>query len=118
MAAAALVLVVSGCSFVVVRGSTDQPRGERPRCTRSVVGPVIDTVLVAALVGVAVAAQLELNDLGPPPPDGDHTFDRELERLKRDASIVGAAVFAGSATYGYVNTARCRALVDADAPPK
>lgn len=114
VAAVALAVTAStACSFAVVRAPAAVQAGVRPRCHSSVVAPVIDTALTALLAWAAVSAQLRLNDLGPPPPDGDHSGERKVAGLQRSAAILTGVVFAGSATYGYVVTARCRAAIAA-----
>ena len=120
VAAIALTAAMAGgCSFVLVRGPTEPThRSEEPRCTWNPAAPIIDTVVTGALAANAVHTQLEINDRGPPPVDGDHTGDRKVLGWERDLSILTGLVFAASAAYGYVRTAKCREVLAARAAPK
>jgi hypothetical protein len=99
------LLVCSGCSFIVVRGSPSRAPGDPgpPRCSSAPVGPVIDT---AAVVLATIAAITAHSKLSNHTPGEDINYD--FLRFQRDWSIVGGALFAGSAAYGWVRTTRCR----------
>jgi hypothetical protein len=99
--------VCSGCSFIVVRGTPNRASAAPPRCTSAPVGPIIDTAIVAALTVAAITAQMKLSDYEP-----GQDINYDFLRFQRDWSIVGGAIFAGAAAYGWVKTTRCRAAKD------
>ena len=92
-----VLAVTTGCSVVLVRGPGDarDPKTGEIQCTSSVAAPVVDTGIGSVLLlGTALGgAYVEVNG------------------KKSDATVpalLGGAVFAGSAIYGYVVTANCR----------
>jgi hypothetical protein len=93
-----------GCSVTFMSTApSDAARGQaRPHvdCTASYAAPVIDTVLATyQLVGVGYAATL----------DDSEYEDYPITRQTDMAIGAGfAALFAGSAVYGYVSAAHCR----------
>lgn len=108
-ALALALLVCSGCSFIVVRGTPRRAPGDPgpPRCSSAPVGPIVDTAIVAALTVAAITAQMKLSDYEP-----GQDINYDFLRFQRDWSIVGGAIFAGAAAYGWVKTTRCRAAKD------
>jgi hypothetical protein len=93
-----------GCSLTFMNTApADAARGQaRPHvdCTTSYAAPVIDTVLATyQLVGVGYAATLDDNDYE------DYPISRQTD-MAIGAGF--AAVFVGSAVYGYVSAAHCR----------
>jgi hypothetical protein len=95
--ALAHALTNGACSFAFVRGKPPDP------CTRSPIAPVIDTALVVAAVVAAVTAQSKLSEHEP-----GEDINYDFLRFQRDWAIVGGAIVAGSAAYGWVSTIRCR----------
>lgn len=94
----------SGCSATFMTPPpADAARGHaRPElgCTASYLAPIVDTVLASyQLVGVGYAATLD-----------DSRYESYPISRKADMAVGAgfAAVFAGSAVYGYVSAARCR----------
>ena len=102
----AMSMLVAGCSPTFM---TPPPPGSaagvaRPSvdCTTSYAWPVVDTVLGAyQLGGVVYAATLD-----------DSRYDGYPISRKADMAIGAslAAVFAASATYGYITASRCRRI--------
>jgi hypothetical protein len=92
-----------GCSFIFVRGPPSEPKHRRViDCTTSQVAPILDSVfggLEGVRIGIAAAAS-------------DSAYQNAL--ISRDADIglgIGfAALFVGSAVYGFVETGRCSDL--------
>lgn len=119
--ALALALACSGCSFIVVRGTPTRAPGDPgpPQCSSLPVGPAVDTAIVIALTVAAITAQSRLSNQTP-----GEDINYDFLRFQRDWSIVGGALFAGSAAYGWVKTTRCRRAKDAywanptPAPPR
>jgi hypothetical protein len=94
---AALLLLLSGCSFVAVRHPA------RPDCTRLPIAPIVDTVIAlpaAGLGGLLLAEALE------DPPSGLYS---ELDYVVITALLTSATAYLLSAAYGYTRVARCRA---------
>jgi hypothetical protein len=108
----ALLLLCSGCSVTFM---TPPPPGgaagrARPQvdCSSSYAWPIVDTALVAyQITGVAIAAARD-----------DSDYERYPISRKTDMALgVGfAAVYAASATYGYVSASRCRRVQRGPAP--
>jgi hypothetical protein len=101
-----LAMSLNGCSFIFV----DTPPASPPRygsetkvrCTTSKAAPIIDTVIASyQVVRTGVAVSSDESDYANAP-------------ISRGADIgfgVGlAALFLGSAIYGYVQTGRCNAM--------
>jgi hypothetical protein len=110
--AAALGMVVSGCSFVSVQRPRSPAAVDDPRvldtCTTSSGAPIADTVLAGVgLVAGYVATMVALVDEA-------YCIDRATSSCHSGNPASGLAVmgtgliFAGSAIYGYVSTAKCR----------
>lgn len=106
--ALSLALSSTGCSFLFVTPPSSPEPGTistgGEKCTTSKVAPVLDTIftgLEAARIVYAAAAP-------------DSVYSDPKQPLSRGADIalgVGfAALFLGSAVYGYVNTAKCSEL--------
>ena len=95
---AVLSIVLSGCSFVFVRGAPDPedlPRGARVECTNGDLWPMIDSIAVgASALGLTLAAT------GPKMQQTDNTLI--------GASIVSLFVYGISAIYGFVRTSSCQ----------
>lgn len=104
--AAALVMLVSGCSIVSVQRPRSPRRVEDPRvlddCTRAPAAPILDTVLAAAGLAVGYLAALE-SSWGSPPGTGPSDLS---------LAIMGTgALFTGSAVHGHISTGKCRRRV-------
>jgi hypothetical protein len=95
--ALALALTTSACSFAFVRGKPPGP------CTSTPVAPVIDTAFVVAAAVAAIVAQRKMSSYEP-----GEDINYDFLRFQRDWSIVGGAIIAGSAAYGWVRTTQCR----------
>jgi hypothetical protein len=100
-----LALVSTGCSFIFVRPPPRGPvrliAGAVQDCTSSKVAPIFDTLGV-----VAEGARIGYAATAP-----NKVYDDPNQPLSREADIglgIGfAALFLGSAIYGYSNTSRC-----------
>ncbi len=101
---ACLASLGSGCSVALMAPvPADAARGQaRPHvdCTSSYAPPIVDSVLSAyELFGVGYAATQD-----------DSDYDQSLITRKTDMALGAgfAALFVGSAVYGYVSATRCR----------
>jgi hypothetical protein len=104
----AVATAASGCSGIFVEQVPAKvPAGERIRCTRSRQTPILDSVLGAAATAGVVGASVELRK--PCGPLEDCLGRGVIALFGLVATTVLTAMFAGSAAYGYVHTARCRA---------
>jgi hypothetical protein len=97
---------LTGCSFAFVHGPPPRHR-EMPafRCTASPALPIVDTVIgggqvLSALVYAAISEQAWNDAYNGNPP-----FDRSVAVA---VNAVTAALFFGSAIYGYSTTSDCR----------
>ncbi len=113
--AAALGVLMSGCSFVSVQRPRPPLAVEDPTvldtCTTSSQAPIADTVLGAAgLVAGYVAMLVSLADDFDCVETTTSTCDSGSPAPA--LALFGAgALYAGSAVYGYVSTAQCRRRV-------
>lgn len=110
MMARALVCVlglVSGCSFITVRGAPDPIPTERPvQCTESRIPPILDTVPAVVLFGGGSLLIGEaFNQRG-----GGQDSPAAILFVTGALGVLAGLPFAGSAWYGYVKTSRCRDL--------
>ncbi len=113
LAAAALALSASGCSFIVVRGPPrDTPPGRVPHCTSVPIAPVVDTGLFGLAVLGAVVAHQRLGE-----PDGGAFPNNDFLRMQRTFSILGAVLEAAAAGYGYIEVASCRRALQPSPDP-
>ena len=104
LSCAGLAGLSSGCSvaFMTPVPAGAAPGQARPHvdCTSSNLAPIVDSVLTAyELAGVGYAATLE---------DADYARYRISRKTDMALGVGFAALFAGSAVYGYVSAARCR----------
>ena len=104
IAGACLASLCSGCSVTfMTTAPRDAARGQaRPHveCTSSYAAPIVDSVVATyELVGVGYAATLD-----------DSAYDRYPISRKQDMALGAgfAALFVGSAVYGFVSAAHCR----------
>ena len=100
----AAVLLVSGCSFLVVRGPrADRPANLPPSCTELPIAPVVDAgLMVLAAVGAITAHQrLDTNE-------GSEFPNNDFLRMQRTFSIIGVVLELASGTYGFIKTTQCR----------
>jgi hypothetical protein len=108
-ALATLLVTSPGCSFLFVRTAPSPDggivsRSQPGECTSSRLAPGFDTGIGAfqlVRTGMAVAADDSVYD------DPDQLLSREAD-IAIGASL--AALFVGSAVYGFVHTGRCSAL--------
>lgn len=112
---AVLAAATSGCSALWVEHvPKPPPREVHVRCTQSRSAPVFDSLVTAVASAVLVGSALGMRpepcdptvDCMSPGPNG--VFFLALGGVVASAVVV--ATFGASATYGYVHTARCRAL--------
>ena len=112
--ARALVCVlglVSGCSFITVRGAPDPIPTERPvQCTESRIPPALDTVPAVVLLG---GGSLLIGEAFSQRGGGQDS-PAAILFVTGVAAVLAGLPFAGSAWYGYVKTGRCR---DLNRPP-
>lgn len=101
-----------GCSatFLTPPPAAVSPGMPRPHvdCTRSYLLPILDTALAAyQLAGVGYVATLD-----------DERFRNYPISRQADMALGAAfaAVFVGSAVYGYVSASRCRRIHDGPSP--
>ena len=111
-ALALAVLVTSGCSFIQVRGTPRTPETPYETACASYQAPVADTIFAAAAVGagayLATSCDPEQEALG---------FNCLGDALGAGMLISTGVVLAASATYGYIQKARCdRRLPPGGAP--
>ncbi len=104
LAIATCASLVSGCSVTLMTPApADAARGQaRPHvdCTSSYVAPIVDSVLgTYQLLGVGYAATRD---------DSDYARYPISRRADMAVGAGFAALFVGSAVYGYVTAARCR----------
>jgi hypothetical protein len=116
--AAALAILMSGCSFATVSrvrppADVDDPR-VTDTCTATSQAAVLDTVLGAA--GLVAGYGLLLTSIANASCDTTTTGGGTCKPANPGpglAAIGAGALFAGSAIYGYVSTAQCRRHVEA-----
>jgi len=103
---ACTVVLSSGCSVSFMNSApADAARGHaRPHfdCTSSYAAPIVDSALATyQLVGVGYAATLD-----------DSAYDNYPISRRADMAIGAgfAALFVGSAVYGYLSAAHCRRI--------
>ncbi len=119
--AAALAMLVSGCSFVSVQRARPPQAVEDPRlvdtCTTSRQAPVADTVLgAAALVAgyaMILSEAVKHQDCLDSHPYSSSSCDDVGNPLPGLGVALAALPFTGSAIYGYTTTAQCRRKVTA-----
>jgi hypothetical protein len=104
--AAAVCAGFTGCSVVSVQRPRPPAEVEDPRvlepCTTWPVAPVLDHVVAVAALFVGFTSYI-VQSMGP-----DGNYKPTL------AALATAGAFGGSATYGYVTTARCRHVREDD----
>ena len=110
--AASLVMLVSGCSFVSVQRPRPPDAVDDPRvpdtCTTSSQAPIGDTILGGAGLVVGYVATL-VALMGNVDCVDTATSSCRSGNPAPGLAIMGAgALFAGSAIYGYISTAKCR----------
>jgi len=120
-ALAALLLVCSspGCSLFLTKGPEPDLKPP-PECTSVVEAPVIDTILAASSVALAVVLA---NSASAPCPSSQNGFGSFCFNGVGWVGAAGAGLlallFTSSAIVGYVRTSDCRAsLAGTHAPPK
>ena len=104
---AMLSMVLTGCSFIFVRGAPDMdelPRGAAVECTNSDLWPMIDSIAVgASALGLTlVATQPKMQQTG--------NYDTLI-----GTSIVSLFAYTISAIYGFVRTNSCQDVLAREA---
>ncbi|HEX9051473.1 MAG TPA: hypothetical protein VF841_13160, partial [Anaeromyxobacter sp.] len=109
--AAALGIVLSGCSFTSVQRpprTVEDPRVADP-CTTSVQAPIADTVLAgAALVGAYVALVVSMVDRVNTCSGQTGSCSTHVDVAPALALVGAGALFGSSAIYGFVGTHQCK----------
>lgn len=103
----------AGCSWAYLHKRPAAEAGPSPeaQCTSSPAMPITDTAAATGSVLVALLNQPSVNYRNCQSDACSSGFS-----YVNAALLVGAALFAASAYYGYTNTAHCRELLQAQSP--
>lgn len=112
IAGVVVLVLVSGCSLLTVRGAPSSDPGVRPvHCTESRGAPVVDTVTASALLGPAVfLLSLGIYLAATDPGGSDVPNPGGLAIIAGIPLGIAGLPFAVSAWRGYTATGRCRRM--------
>jgi hypothetical protein len=97
--------LVSGCSFLTVRGVPDNITTHRPvPCTESLIAPILDTVPAVGFFGGGTRLIVEaFRERG-----GGQDSPAAILFVTGVLGVLASVPFVASAAHGYVKTGRCR----------
>jgi hypothetical protein len=100
-------MVLSGCSFIGVRG----PTSKGSDCTSNVALPVVDTVAALGYAIMAASAVHLVSTSDCDQSSGGCYAEAYAAVIGIPSGVLGVVLFGGSAIYGYMKSGECRAYL-------